>query len=188
MEDESDFLMSLNDILTCGFGASVLLFIVFAVLVVLEEGDANRVAPNISSHTRVGPAIDQVQLSAKSQLYVRLASEDCELIKNIGIGNSNSQSHIWSRLSQNNICVATLRIEEQALRLFTFYVDPINLNKTGRFTYTLRAMLGSTSLINGDVSYIDMKNDSHWLFSLEPGKKKPIAFPAGTISREAFLP
>ena len=147
MDDEPDFLISFNDTLTCGFGASLLLFFVFAVLVIFEDvpsGDAQ--SAQSESFSR-GFATDPEALASRAQLYIRLASSEQNFIDNISVPQPDSWMIKTVSLSSiknlsRKIYVKTFRIE-RARKRYDFTVPN---NTPPGAEYWISAFIGGTSL------------------------------------------
>jgi hypothetical protein len=84
-----DYLLSLNDTLTCGFGASLILFFVFAVLVVFEDSGRSSDGASGFLANAAGRALRAEELAGSPQLYLRIHSNDGRFIEDIIVPDSD---------------------------------------------------------------------------------------------------
>ena len=92
--NDDDFLMSLNDTLACGLGASLLLFIVFVILINVEDqrsepGQARRIVDDISS-TATGDELAH----ARPSLFLRMRGP-CKLIETVTINGTDVEKSLF---------------------------------------------------------------------------------------------
>ena len=93
MNDDAHFLMSLNDTLTCGLGACVLLFIVFVILVTIEEPSAGQGQQQKSAADAAVAAIGDERARASAPLTVRIRGQ-CSFVKNIRFDSDEAQTPV----------------------------------------------------------------------------------------------
>lgn len=84
-----DYLLSLNDTLTCGFGASLILFFVFAVLVVFDDAGRSPDGASGLLANAAGRALRAEELAGDPQLYLRIHSDDVRFIKKITVPDAD---------------------------------------------------------------------------------------------------
>ena len=110
-DDDAHFLMSLNDTLTCGLGACVLLFIVFVILVTIEEpspgqGRQRELATDASSN-----AVGDERARARAPLSVRVRGP-CPFVETVTSGSTGVQTMVFvdrREGTRREKCVALLR-------------------------------------------------------------------------------
>ena len=111
MNDDTHFLMSLNDTLTCGLGACVLLFIVFVILVTIEEPSAGQGRQRKAAADVAAVAVGDERAHAHAPLTVRVRGQ-CSFVKNVTAGGTDVEIGIYSDRREGpnqEKCVALLR-------------------------------------------------------------------------------
>ena len=113
-DGDSHFLMSLNDTLTCGLGASVLLFVLFVMLVSLEEPiQGRRSSDSAAPDTRAVEASEESG-RVEAVLTVRVMGA-CNFIRTVSGGQDDIETAIFidkRGRGHSNRCVAVLRPEQ----------------------------------------------------------------------------
>jgi len=110
-EDEPDFLTSLNDTLTCGFGASLLLFFVFALLVIFEDVPSGDASAAQTRKQAVGFGTNIEELAQRSQLYVRIAAESEEFINALEVSRPSGWVLRSMNMASTKLFVRTFQID-----------------------------------------------------------------------------
>ena len=147
-EGEPDFLMSLNDTLTCGFGASVLLFIVFVILVALQDTPATAVGELEQARTRSGASINPADIKSDDPLLVRVRA-DCDFIKSLkppAEGGFATVKLKDGRKGADESCVAIFRLSEPPTRRL-----PFTAGKQPDDVVLVTVLLGAVVLTPGTV-------------------------------------
>ena len=128
-QDEPDFLMSLNDTLTCAFGASVLLFVVFVVVVSLQDlRGRGRDASSLSTPVRFAASLNDADSRSYEPLLIRVRA-DCEFVRSVRARDLAVRLLRDGRETETT-CVAVFRVLFDPLRHasfdFTSEVPPID--------------------------------------------------------------
>lgn len=113
---DDDFLTSLNDTLACGLGASLLLFIVFVILINVEDqlsepGQAQRIADDVSSTATGGELAN-----ARPGLLLRMRGP-CKLIETVMIKGTDFEKSMFADTRDGDEayktkCVALLAVPD----------------------------------------------------------------------------
>lgn len=156
-DDEPDFLMSLNDTLTCGFGASVLLFVVFVVLVTLQarpdRGPARLQQVNLQS----GVSPTQEAGRSEDPLLVRVRA-DCVFVESLQppAGREFDAVKLHDRRAgSDGSCVAIFRHPEPATRNLAF-----TAGTAPQGTVLLTVLLGAAVLPPGSSDVMELRYDA----------------------------
>lgn len=171
-DDEPNFLTSLNDTLTCGFGASLLLFFVFAVLVIFEDVPSGDAAAAQSSRKAQGFGANIEALAERAQLYVRVASDNAEFIKAVNVVPTRDGVLRKVYGSDPDIAVAIFQIDKVSGGL------QFRLNKPGKHKntrYWVVAFMGGTPLtpLNPPAR---LSTGTEQIFSLNVTSTPPLSF------------
>jgi hypothetical protein len=170
-----NYLLSLNDTLTCGFGASLLLFFVFAVLVVFDEtGRSNGEIGLLADAS--GRALRAEELAGDPQLYLRIASSDPEFIKAIVVPSPDYW--MWQAepiLGQRGKTSLLVLHWTGAVPLHSLDFE---LSKDMRGTIHMTAMLGGT-LLTPTIGMRHVHDGGTHLFTVNLRIPEHISFPDG---------
>ena len=110
-DDDAHFLMSLNDTLTCGLGACVLLFIVFVILVTIEEPTAGQGRQRELAADAASDTIGDERARARAPLTVRVRGP-CRFVENVTSVGSDVETTVFVDRREGAYrekCVALLR-------------------------------------------------------------------------------
>ena len=146
MNEEPDMLMSLNDTLTCGLGACVLLFIVFVILVTLD--DPKRPAPKPQQpgqEFRVGGGRRPTE--GLDPLWIRVRGP-CRAVRSVeasGYPDLPPLRLLRDRREAEDACVALVRHAEPPR---TGKLD-IKGNPNIRGSLVVTALIGGHTLVDG---------------------------------------
>lgn len=111
MRDDAHFLMSLNDTLTCGLGACILLFIVFVILVTIEESSPEAGQRLKPTATDAGRGNSYERGRAPVPLTVRVRG-DCTFVRSLTDNDTKVERTVFSDRRENPmppLCVALLQ-------------------------------------------------------------------------------
>lgn len=171
-DDEPNFLTSLNDTLTCGFGASLLLFFVFAVLVIFENVPSGDASAAQSSRKAQGFGTNIEALADRAQLYVRVASDDPEFIMALDVTPSGDGVLRKVFGSDPDVAVATYQIDN-ASGTFRFRLSEPTRHQNTR--YWVVAFMGGTPLtpLGPPARY---SYGAEQIFSLNVASTRPLRF------------
>lgn len=171
-DDEPNFLTSFNDTLTCGFGASLLLFFVFAVLVIFENVPSGDAAAAQSSRQAEGFGTNIEALAERAQLYVRVASDSASFIESLEVApvRDGKLRRIYGE--DPGVAVATFRIEK-ATGVFQFRLSDAAAHQNT--AYWVVAYMGGTPLTPLDPAPRYSTGAEH-LFSLNVTSTRPLRF------------
>lgn len=171
-DDEPNFLTSLNDTLTCGFGASLLLFFVFAVLVIFENVPSGDASAAQSSRQAQGFGTNIEAMADRAQLYVRVASDNSEFIKALGVKPSGAGTLRKVFGSNPDVAVATFQVDK-ASGAFRFRLNDPTRHKNTR--YWVVAFMGGTPLtpLGPPARY---STGAEQIFSLNVTSSRPLRF------------
>ena len=140
MNEEPGMLMSLNDTLTCGLGACVLLFIVFVILVTLDDPERPAPRPQQSGlEFRLGPGPRPTE--ALDPLWIRVRGP-CRVVRSVeasGYPDLPPLRLLRDRRGTEDACVALVRHPE----------PPRNRALVVRGNPNVRGTLFVTALIGG---------------------------------------
>ena len=110
MNDDDNFVMSLNDTLACGLGACILLFIVFVILINVdgERSSEKRQAQKTVADIAYIATGDEQEL-AKPSLLVRLRGA-CHFVKTVKSEADDFERSVYidARDGKQNMCVTVL--------------------------------------------------------------------------------
>lgn len=168
-----NYLLSLNDTLTCGFGASLLLFFVFAVLVVFDEAGRTNGEQGLLADAS-GRALRAEELDEYPQLYLRIASDNPDFIKAIVVPRPNEwlwqAQPILGRKGKTSLLV--LHWTGAQFQQLKFEMKSADISGTIHMTATL----GGTLLTQG-IGIRHMHNSGTTLFTVNLNGAKHISFP-----------
>lgn len=172
-DDEPDFLTSLNDTLTCGFGASLLLFFVFAVLVIFEDVPPGSATASETVEMRRGYATDPEEEVKKASVYIRVASRNAAFIDALAPANPTQWAIRQVKPDQNNYLVKTFHaIGGQGQHTFDLFGGASQVGTE----YFLTVLVGGTPLTElPAVRRFHVANS--FVFRISLASRRPITFP-----------
>ena len=118
-DDEPHFLMSLNDTLTCGFGAAVLLFVVFVILVSLRSG-ASASREEARPLQRPSASVDRSAGAVEPPLLVHLRAH-CDFTATVNGDDWKTMRFEDGRPRAGNTCVTLFLSEKPRNAIVAFH-------------------------------------------------------------------
>ena len=111
IDDEDYFLTSLNDTLTCGLGACIVLFVVFVILVTIQEPVRGEGRQRTVSDDVTAPASGEERARGRAPVMVRVRGE-CGFIRTVTADDSDTRVFVDRRNGKNREkCVALIHYE-----------------------------------------------------------------------------